>query len=281
MESGAPVGNGSDPRRRFAFVTAARSHTGLVREHNEDFVYAGHNLMAVADGVGGNVFGEIASELVVAAIAYLDGRTDLVDPDHDVRAAAEYANSRLAAAIQENPELLGMATTLTALRLDGDSVIVLNVGDSRAYRLHDGVCRAITRDDSLVQELLDSGEITDDEALHHPLRSVVLQSLSGGPFNPTIDNLDALVGDRYLVCSDGLPAAVSEDAIAAVLRDEPSVQVCATRLVELALAGGAPDNVTVAVADVAAEEPAPADDDPAVGVVPVPIAADGRAVPAN
>ena len=104
MQSGDPAGSGPDPRRRFTFVPAARSHTGLVRDHNEDFVYAGHNLIAVADGVGGNVFGEIASELVVAAIAYLDDRIYLVDPDHEVREAAEYANTRLVAAIRENPD---------------------------------------------------------------------------------------------------------------------------------------------------------------------------------
>ena len=152
MESGAPRGSGPGPRRP-GFRAAARSDTGLVREHNEDYVYAGHHLIAVADGVGGNVFGEIASELVVGAIAYLDDAAEALDPDHAVREAADTANARLFAAIQENPELLGMATTLTALRLDGASVSVLNIGDSRAYLVRGGECRAITRDDSLVQEL--------------------------------------------------------------------------------------------------------------------------------
>lgn len=251
VESGAPVGSGPGPRGRFGFAPAARSHTGLVREHNEDFVYAGHNLIAVADGVGGNVFGEIASELVVAAIAYLDDRMYVADPGDEVREAAEHANSRLVAAIQDNPELLGMATTLTALRLDGDTVVVLNVGDSRAYLARDGVCRAITRDDSLVQELVDAGEITDDEALHHPLRSVVLQSLSGGAFTPTVDSLVTVPGDRYLVCSDGLSDYVTGAEIAGILLGYDSPAQCCDTLIEATLAAGAPDNVSCVVADVA------------------------------
>jgi protein phosphatase len=251
VQSSAPIGSGPDPRRQFDFTATARSHTGLVREHNEDFVYAGHNLIAVADGVGGNVYGEIASELVVAAIAYLDDRNYLADPADEVRAAADQANMRLVAAIQENPELLGMATTLTALRLDGGSVIVLNVGDSRAYRVRDGVCRAITRDDSLVQDLLESGQITDAEALHHPLRSVVLQSLSGGPFRPTIGSLETVVGDRYLVCSDGLSDYVAEAEIARILLAPEPPGWCCDALVEATLAAGAPDNVSCAVGDVA------------------------------
>ena len=251
VASSAPVGGSSGPRSRFAFTPAARSHTGLVREHNEDFVYAGHNLIAVADGVGGNVFGEIASELVVAAIAYLDDRMYLADPDNEVRVAADYANARLAAAIEKDPALLGMATTLTALRLDGAHVVVLNIGDSRAYRARDGDCRAITRDDSLVQELVDAGQITGEQALHHPLRSVVLQSLSGGPFRPTIDSLETVAGDRYLVCSDGLSDYVAEAEIARVLLELETPEQCCDALVEATLAAGAPDNVSCAVADVA------------------------------
>lgn len=240
-----------DPRRRFTFDTAALSHVGLVRDGNEDFVYAGHNLLAIADGVGGNVFGEVASELVVSAISYLDDRMYLAEPADEVREAAEYANGRLAAAIQKDPALLGMATTLTALRLDGTSVVVLNIGDSRAYGVRDGQCRPLTRDDSVVQEMLDAGEITGDEAMQHPLRSVVLQSLSGGPFRPSIETHETLVGDRYLVCSDGLTDCVTESEVARILVESVTPAQCCEALVAATLAAGAPDNVSCAVADVA------------------------------
>jgi serine/threonine protein phosphatase PrpC len=250
VEADGPAGRGPSPRRRFTFEPAARSHTGLVREGNEDFVFAGANLIAVADGVGGNVFGEIASELVVAAISYLDDRIYLTDPEGEVREAAEYANARLVAAIQKDPTLLGMATTLTALRLDGGSVVVLNIGDSRAYRVRDGRFEPLTRDDSVVQDLLDAGEITDEEALVHPLRSVVLQSLSGGPLQPTIAAHEVLESDRFLVCSDGLTDYVPEADVARIVTTGPTPDECCAALIEATLAAGAPDNVSCVVADV-------------------------------
>lgn len=239
------------PRRCFVFDAAAVSHVGLVRDGNEDFVYAGHNLIAIADGVGGNVFGEIASELVVSAISYLDDRIYGAEPDREMRQAAEYANSRLVAAIERDPALLGMATTLTALRLDGPSVVALNIGDSRAYGVRDGRCQALTRDDSIVQDLLDAGEISDDEAMRHPLRSIVLQSLSGGPFRPSTGMHETMVGDRFLVCSDGLTDCVPEPEVARILVESETPALCCDALVAATLAAGAPDNVSCAVADVA------------------------------
>lgn len=244
--AGAP-----DPRRLFTFDAAAVSHVGLVREGNEDFVYAGETLIAIADGVGGNVFGEVASELVVSAISYLDDRTYRAGPDDEVRQAAEYANSQLGAAIERDPALLGMATTLTALRLDGPAVVVLNIGDSRAYGVRAGRCRALTRDDSIVQDLLDAGEISDDEAMRHPLRSIVLQSLSGGPFRPTTGLHETAVGDRFLVCSDGLTDCVPEAEVARILVESRTPALCCDALIAATLAAGAPDNVSCAVADVA------------------------------
>jgi protein phosphatase len=163
-----------------------------------------------------------------------------------------------------------MGTTLTALLLSGTTLALAHAGDSRAYVLSDGEFARITRDDTYVQWLVDEGCISEEEAGTHPHRSVVTRVLQGSPVEATHEEREALPGDRYLVCSDGLPAAVSEEAIAAVLRDEQGVQACAAKLIELALAGGAPDNVTVAVADVAAVEPDNGDEDPAVGVAVVP-----------
>jgi serine/threonine protein phosphatase PrpC len=244
------ISSARDSRRVFRFAGAAVSHSGAVREHNEDYVFCGHNLIAVADGVGGNVFGEVASEIVTTAIAYLDDRVYKFRPDEELREAVEYANFRLLGAIEQNRDLLGMATTLTALRLDGESVVVLNVGDSRAYGVRNRVWQRLTRDDSFVQDLVDAGQLTDDEALRHPARSVVMQALSGGAFRPTVEIREAAAGDRYLVCSDGLTDYVAEDQIGATLVGAASPGECCQALVEAALAVGAPDNVSCAVADV-------------------------------
>ena len=163
------------------------------------------------------MFGEVASEIVTTAIAYLDDRVYKFRPDEELREAVEYANFRLLGAIEQNRDLLGMATTLTALRLDGESVVVLNVGDSRAYGVRNGAWQRLTRDDSFVQDLVDAGQLTDDEALRHPARSVVMQALSGGAFRPTVEIREVAAGDRYLVCSDGLTDYVAEDQIGATL----------------------------------------------------------------
>jgi PPM family protein phosphatase len=237
-------------RRTFRFDAAAGSDVGAVREHNEDYVFCGHNFVAVADGVGGNVYGEVASQLVIEAIRYLDDRVYTADPGQEVRTAADYANRRLADAIAENPPLSGMATTLTALRLDGSSVVVLNVGDSRAYRLRAGELVQLTHDDSIVQSLIDAGSITEAEGRSHPARSVVLEVLNGEPFSPTVAIEEALSDDRYLVCSDGLTDYVPETEIAALLSGPASASSSCRALVEAALSVGAPDNVSCVVADV-------------------------------
>jgi PPM family protein phosphatase len=239
------------PRRLFRFESAALSHVGGVRQNNEDYVLAGQNLIAVADGVGGNAYGEVASEVVVAAISYLEDRVYTKDPRDEVSEAANYANVRLARAIDEDHGLSGMASTLTALRLDGPSVLVLHVGDSRAYvSTRDGEFARLTRDDSLVQGLIDLGELTDAEAKRHPARSVVLQALDGGSVRPHVTTRPAEPGDRYLVCSDGLSDYVSEPSIGHILAERTDQSTCCADLVDAALAVGAPDNVSCVVADV-------------------------------
>jgi protein phosphatase len=221
-----------------------------VRSNNEDFVFAGQNLIAVADGVGGNVCGEIASEIVVAAISYLEDRIYMKDPDAELTDATRYANYRLARAIDEDSGRTGMATTLTALRLDGSSLVVLHVGDSRAYAVGPDRLERLTRDDSLIQGLLDAGAITAVEARRHPARSVVLQALNGGPVSPRITVSDVQAGDRYLVCSDGLTDYVPETVIGGLLDHHADLEACCTALVGAALEVGAPDNVSCVVADV-------------------------------
>jgi len=227
----------------------ARTHCGLVRPGNEDSLYAGSRLVAVADGVGGEAAGEVASELAIAAMAPLDAGV-AGDPVTALRAAVADANGRIRDAVQADPALSGMGTTLTALLLSGGRLVLAHAGDSRAYLCRDGEVRQITRDDTYVQLLVDEGHISAAEAGRHPHRSVVTRTLHGTPVEATYETRKPAPGDRYLVCSDGLPAAVADEDIAATLRDEPDPDACAGRLLELALAGGAPDNVTVIVADV-------------------------------
>ena len=246
-DGGAPVERSE--RRALRFASAGLSHPGYQRSNNEDFAFAGAALIAVADGVGGNVSGEVASESVIVSIAHLE-HTFTADPDFEAYHAVDHANRRVLQAVLDAPELAGMATTLSALRLDGEQLVVLHVGDSRAYGLVDGAWAQLTRDDSLVQGLVDAGEITADQALDHPARSVVLQAISGGSFEPHIDIRPATVGDRYLVCSDGLSDYVPDLLISDIMRGDGDPQARCAALVAAALAAGAPDNVTVVVGDV-------------------------------
>jgi PPM family protein phosphatase len=246
-----PAAPGSGTRRLYRFESAALSDPGGVRDHNEDFVVAGQNLVAVADGVGGAVFGEVASEIVIAAISYLDAPAEGGDPAAEMNAAVECATERLRVAIADDESRAGMATTLTALRLAGPLLVVGHVGDSRAYGLRDGRWRQLTRDDSLVQDLVDAGAITAAQALRHPARSVVLQALNGGPVSPHVTTHEVAPGDRYLVCSDGLTDYVDEATISTIVSRLDAAAGC-TALVEAAFAVGAPDNVSCVIADVRA-----------------------------
>jgi len=228
---------------------AARSDRGLVRQNNQDSVYAGPRLLALADGMGGHAAGEVASKLVIAAFVPLDDDepgNDLLDQLHDATLAGNAAISEL---VGEDPELEGMGTTLTAVLFGGNKIGLVHVGDSRAYLRRDGVLSQITHDDTFVQSLIDEGRITEDEANHHPQRSLLLKALTGHDVEPSLTVREARAGDRYLLCSDGLSGVVSTETLAEALTI-PDPQVCSDRLIELALKGGGPDNVTCIVADV-------------------------------
>ncbi|WP_231975846.1 PP2C family serine/threonine-protein phosphatase, partial [Mycobacterium sp. E2462] len=228
---------------------AARSDRGLVRANNEDSVYAGARLLALADGMGGHAAGEVASQLVIAALAHLDddepGGDLLAKLDNAVRSG----NSAIAAQVEAEPELEGMGTTLTAILFAGDRIGLVHIGDSRGYLLRDGELTQITKDDTFVQTLVDEGRITREEAHSHPQRSLIMRALTGHEVEPTLTMREARAGDRYLLCSDGLSDPVSDETILEALQI-PDVAEAAYRLIELALRGGGPDNVTVVVADV-------------------------------
>lgn len=228
---------------------AARSDRGLVRANNEDSVYAGARLLALADGMGGHAAGEVASQLVIAALAHLDddepGGDLLSKLDHAVREG----NSAIAAHVEADPELEGMGTTLTAILFAGNRLGLVHIGDSRGYLMRDGELSQITKDDTFVQTLVDEGRITAEEAHSHPQRSLIMRALTGHEVEPTLIMREARAGDRYLLCSDGLSDPVSHETIADAMRIA-DVAESADRLIELALRGGGPDNVTVVVADV-------------------------------
>jgi PPM family protein phosphatase len=233
---------------------AVRSDLGLVRGNNEDSVYAGPRLLAIADGMGGHAAGEVASKIVIGTMEPLDDDRPPADLIGALRAAVHEANHRIADAVEHNNELDGMGTTLTALRFAGAKVALVHVGDSRAYLLRDGTLTQITHDDTYVQYLVDTGKLTADEAKDHPRKSVILRALRGAEVEPDVSIREARAGDRYLLCSDGLSDVVSIETMAEALRI-PDPQECADRLVELALRSGGPDNVTVIVADVVDARP--------------------------
>ncbi|HEV7193964.1 MAG TPA: PP2C family serine/threonine-protein phosphatase [Jatrophihabitantaceae bacterium] len=228
---------------------AVRSDLGLVRSNNEDSVYAGPRLLAIADGMGGHAAGEVASKIVIGALEGLDEDRPITNMIGELHDAVHDANERIAAAVRQSTGLEGMGTTLTALRFLGAQVGLVHVGDSRAYLLRGDLLSQITHDDTYVQYLVDSGKLTPDEAKEHPRKSVILRALLGTEVEPDVSIREARAGDRYLLCTDGLSDVVSTDTILETLRI-PDPQEGADRLVELALRGGGPDNVTVIVADV-------------------------------
>jgi PPM family protein phosphatase len=240
----------------------ARSDRGTVRPANQDSLYAGPRLLVVADGMGGMAAGDLASRLAIAALAPVDRiavARSAEDPTDTVvdslQAAAEDANRRIHREVAANPALEGMGTTLTAVLLAGGKISMVHVGDSRAYRLRDGELHQITKDDTYVQMLLDEGAIGPDQAAVHPHRSVVTRALQGRQVEARYSVRPAVVGDRYLLCSDGLSEAVPADAVRAALLAHADPQTCADQLVGLALHHGATDNVSAIVADVAEGDP--------------------------
>ncbi len=229
---------------------AARSDRGLIRSSNQDSVYAGNTLLVVADGMGGHAAGDMASRLVVSAFLPLDHREPGGDLLRALARATRDGNAAIANVVHDNPELDGMGTTVTALLFDGGRLGLAHVGDSRAYLYQGGVLHQLTHDDTFVQSLIDDGRITQEEAAHHPQRSLLLRALNGTDVDPSLTIREVAVGDRYLICSDGLPGVVSAEAIADALASNPDPEASADALIQLALVGGGPDNITVIVADV-------------------------------
>jgi protein phosphatase len=232
---------------------AARSDVGLVRSNNQDSAYAGPNLLVVADGMGGHAGGDVASALTIAALVALDR------PDHssdqsmsELERSIDRARQDLVDATTADPDLAGMGTTVTALLKSGNTLAMAHLGDSRAYLLRDGVLAQVTVDHTFVQHLVDTGRITPDEAETHPQRNVVMRVL--GDFDldltPDLSIREAVPGDRWMLCSDGLSGFVPDDEIAEVLISVATPADAVERLVSMSMRAGSTDNITVVVADV-------------------------------
>ena len=233
---------------------AARSDRGLIRGGNQDSVYAGPRLLAVADGMGGMAAGDVASNIVIANLAHLDEDAVGDAPVDDLRRAVQAANQQIRETVDANPAMEGMGTTLTAMLHAGSKFGMVHIGDSRAYMLREGQFAQITRDDTYVQLLVDEGKITADEANTHPQRSLLMRALDGRDVDPEFSVRQAIKGDRYLICSDGLSGVVSDETIASTMKEYSDADQCAERLIQLALRGGGPDNITVVIVDVTDED---------------------------
>ena len=241
------------PTKPVEFHYAARSDVGLVRQNNQDSGYAGANLLVLADGMGGPAGGDIASSVAIAHLVPLD--TDSHPAETllpSLRDALMDAHEELSERSEQDPELAGLGTTCIALMRSGNKLAMVHIGDSRAYLLRGDTLTQVTTDHSFVQDLVDSGQITPEEAEHHPQRNVVMRILGDSQADVTPDETmrEAVVGDRWLLCSDGLSGVVSSDTIAEILTDVRDPGECAEELIRLALLAGGPDNVTCVVADI-------------------------------
>ncbi len=235
------------------FNYAAFSDIGKIRQSNQDSGYAGPNLLVLADGMGGPAGGDIASSIAIDHLRSLDVEAD--NPEEaleSLREAISQAHQELCERSTQDPALAGLGTTCIAIRRSEDALTMTHIGDSRAYRLRGGELRQMTNDHSFVQYLVDTGQLTSEQAENHPQRSVLLRVLGDSQEDVTLDEShpEFTVGDRWLLCSDGLCGFVSGQTIGKILyRSETPQQACES-LVELALKAGGPDNITCVIADI-------------------------------
>lgn len=240
-----------------SLVTALRSVTGPYRASNQDSVGCSTEYAFVADGVGGHVGGDVASWTVahrlMSGLAPHDARRMSRD---ELRELLAQANADLALRTSDDPGLTGMGTTFTGIFCGTDDVRVLHVGDSRAYRLRDGRLERVTRDDSLVQLMIEAGQLDEAEAQHHPQRNIIVRSLAGrrrDADDVTILSEPARAGDRWVLVSDGVTDYLTDDDVAGLLAGD--VDEAADRVVAAAEAADSRDNVSVVVCDVVADGP--------------------------
>lgn len=230
-----------------AFKVFALSDLGLLRAGNEDSGLVSSKIVAVADGMGGHAGGEVASRIAIKSLAQTSSNADAL------LSVANSINLEIASKSKSDPELAGMGTTLTALQINGEFAELLHVGDSRCYAFTGGKLNQLSDDHTVMQELIDQGRITPDEVMNHPQRSLLTQALMGdSEVNPALKLYPITIGDKFLLCSDGLTAVLSDLEISKILKKN-SGQELVEELVAETKAKGAPDNVTVIWAEVVSE----------------------------
>lgn len=233
------------------FRFAARSDAGVVRSKNDDSGYAGRFFACVADGMGGHAGGDVASASTVLDLAHLDTR-GFAEPDTVLPDEIQTANAFLSKLVEANPKLAGMGTTITAILITEDRMQFAHIGDSRAYRLKKSRFRQVSKDHTFVQRLVDEGRLDPDQAEYHPHKNVLMRVLGDVDASPELDitSFPVEAGERWLLCSDGLNAVVSDRLIEQKLRSTQSLESIVDDLVNLTIEGGAPDNVTVTCMEV-------------------------------
>jgi serine/threonine protein phosphatase PrpC len=240
------------------FETSARSAIGLVRQGNEDSGFVSPQLIAVADGMGGHAAGEVASRIAVQVLQSLLPSLVSAEIDEDsvedlLMHSLHSIDSEISLVTDEDIEKRGMGTTLTALLIRDKYISLLHVGDSRCYRLRGNTLEQLSNDHTVIQELLDQGAITQAEAVEHPQRSMLTQALRGdGDVTPVLQMYEIKKGDRYLLCSDGLSGVLTEKEIKIGLK-KSNKDEAVKFLVDATYVNGAPDNVTVLIADISDE----------------------------
>jgi serine/threonine protein phosphatase PrpC len=240
------------------FETSARSAIGLVRQGNEDSGFVSPQLLAVADGMGGHAAGEVASRIAVEVLQSLVPTLVSTGIDEDSVAdllmhSLHSIDSEISVVTDEDIEKRGMGTTLTALLIRDKHISLLHVGDSRCYRLRGNSLEQLSNDHTIIQELLDQGAISPAEALEHPQRSMLTQALRGdGDVTPVLQMYEIKKGDRYLLCSDGLSGVLTEKEIKIGLKKSDKDEALKF-LIDATYVNGAPDNVTVLIADISDE----------------------------
>ena len=249
-----PADEAKPAQRPLIMRYAARSDVGRIRAKNDDSAYVGRHLAVVADGMGGHAGGDVASAATVLDMLHLD-HGDYEDDAGTVLAdEIQTANSLLSELVHINPKLAGMGTTVTALLLAEGKLHFAHIGDSRAYRLRDGVFEQVSVDHTFVQRLIDEGRLRPEEAETHPHKNVLMRVLGDVDASPELDldTLEVKPGERWLLCSDGLNY-VAGHVVERTVRETKDLRECVETLVNLTLEAGSPDNVTVVMVEIAEE----------------------------
>lgn len=240
----------------YKILTGGVSSTGKVRKMNQDSAYIGKNLFLVADGMGGHLGGEIASTIAVKTIAVLDEKLSKID---NITTALrmlekrfEYAHNIICAFAKKNPKLEQMGTTISALIVLGEKIALAHLGDSSIYLYSNGILTKKTHDHSVVQELIDIGQIDEQEAKNHPKRNIVTKVLGffDSDMIPDISIHTTVIGDRYLLASDGLTGVVNDIKITNILKNSTNPALCAKKLLKQSIQNDSADNITAIIVDI-------------------------------